>query len=97
LDSLFSRGLKFDRDFVKTNLPIRRKNNCNSDIVKSGLHLIKLNDDKAFEKKSGWGKMISFASFLDIRTKKRSPAIWRVTKIFCHLIEYENFNGKKSH
>ena len=29
----------------------------------------------------------SFASFLDIRTKKRSPVNLKVTKIFCHLID----------
>ncbi len=29
----------------------------------------------------------SFASFLDIRTKKRSPVNLKVTKIFYHLID----------
>jgi hypothetical protein len=41
---------------------------------KKKLHYIKLNDSKAFGTKMWAGKMVSFASFLDIRTKKRSPA-----------------------
>jgi hypothetical protein len=61
-------------DFENKIQSIRRKNNCNSESVKCGLHFIKLNRNKAFRRKiQGW-KMVSFASFLAIRTKKRSPA-----------------------
>jgi len=59
---------------IKKASPIRRKNNCNAKSEKVGLHLAKLNGNKDFRRKiQGW-KMVSFASFLAIRTKKRSPA-----------------------
>ena len=37
--------------------------------------------------------MVSFASFLDIRTKKRSPPICLFAKIFCYTVDFEKEKG----
>jgi len=59
LDPFFPRRLKFDRDFDRKFPPIRRKNNCNSESIKTGLHLVKLNGNKAFRRNIQGRKMVS--------------------------------------